>query len=432
MTAPVRSARTRGSRLVRAGIWAGLTGLTVLASATARAQAQGPTLADTATANSVGARSKAAYDPPGIGLGAFTLYPTLAARIEYDDNVFNVENERHSDGRAIIVPGLSFVNAAPDHGLTLRADATLVRYADLSLQNNEQYQVEGQGYLALGEARIDMSGGYGRLTEQAGSLGEAVIGAPNTYTRLAGRAGVTLDLAGITFNASGGAEQFDYRTVHLEDEDVLQNYRDRTAYSISSRLGLRAGSSLRVFVQGYYNWQDYRENFGGLSQNSQGYSVLGGVSFGLTALMSGEISVGYLSQDYDEPGSGTVSGLTYAGRIIWNPTALMTAKLNVDRALEASPYYNQPGVIRDGVDLDLDYELLRNLIVSVTVGYRHYDYFGSDRRDSQFRAGLDARWLIGRNLELGLGLSHRDQSSHGFQARPFTGNAALLSLRIKG
>ena len=397
----------------------------------ARAQEAGTSLADEALASSVGARSKAAYDAPGLPLGGFRFYPRADLRIEYDDNVFNIAPDPRGDAKATFEPGFELVERTPDAGLSVKGQATLTRYADLKVQNNEQYSLEAAGHKAFGPVRLDLSGSYGLLAEMAGTLGDAGIGAPNTYSRLAGRAGLSVALANLTVSLAGGAERFDYRTIRLEGLDVLQNYRDRTATTLGGRASLRLGPALRVFAQGRYNWQDYRQDFGAISQDSQGYALSGGLAFGFSELLSGEVTVGYLSQDYDEPASGTVSGITYSGRLVWNVTTLVTVKLNGARTLEASPFFNQPGVIQDSISLDVDYELLRNLVVSVNTSYLYYDYFGSDRRDRQFRIGANARWLLGDRFEVGLGFSHRDQSSRGFEARPFTGSTALLSVRVK-
>ncbi len=84
------------------------------------------------------------------------------------------------------------------------------------------------------------------------------------------------------------------------------------------------------------------------------------------------------------------------------------------------------------VSLTADYELLRNLIVTGTLGYTRYDYPGLDRLDNRYAAGLGATYLFSRSVGLTLGYSYLRQDSsgiaHGFN---FDDNRLALTLTLQ-
>lgn len=407
------------------------TCLLLLGAPSVRGQTIRPSLADEVMANSVAARSRSNYEPAGISLGAFRLYPSAQAQVNYDDNIYNVGEFVRSDVIATVSPQIRLSGQSTDYRLDMTADASLVRYGTLHSQDNEQYRLAANGLVPLGPVTLDLNGFYSKVPEVRGSVGDVIIGAPNEYTRLGGGGGLSLQLANVAISASGSVDRFDYRPVHLDDVQIPQDYRDHSAYLGVVRLSMATGPAIRVFVQGSYNHQDYLQVSNRADQNSHGYAVTGGISFGVTGLLSAEVSIGRLAQNYDEPSSSSITGFTYSGRFIWNPTTLITVNLRGARSIAPSPYFNQPGIVQDSVNLNVDYELLRNLIISTNVGYLTSDYRGEDREDKLFQLNVNARMLLGRNFEVGLGFNHRNQASKGTDTRPYTGSAVMLSFLAK-
>lgn len=430
---PVRAMRVARATLRRFAIVLAHVCWYAIASCTpAHAQLTGQTLADVADAESVGARWRGAYDPSGIAIGAFTLNSSIEARATYDSNVYNTDAVRRSDKIFNLAPHVDLQTRSPDFDLTLRGDANIQRFASLSAENNEQYDFSADSRISLSRAAgVSLSAFHGRHSELRGTLGDIVVGAPNQYVRTGGEAGAAVDVDGIVLSATGRVEKINYLAVKLGDDTFTQDYRDRTAYTGTLRASARIGPGMRAFVSGDYNKQQYRKDIGADGQDSHGYSVLGGIDFGLTELLSGEIGVGYLEQTYRTGAVRTVGGVTYHGRVMWNVTPLVTATLSGGRTLQQSPFFNQAGIVEDNVALHVDYELLRNLILSFTEAGTFDDYRGINRRDRLYTSDVSARYLLNRGMEAGLRFNHRHQSSSGTSARPYTGTSVTVSLILK-
>lgn len=388
-------------------------------------------LATAAEANSVGARSGANFDPAGIPVGPFRVHASTDVDLAYDDNVYNTETVRLADVIATITPRVQAEATSPGHDLVLAAQGIIQRFGKLDAENSEQYNLTADGRLNIGRPfAITASAFYGRHSELRGTLGDIVVGAPDQYQLGGATATGTAELDNLVLSIGGGLASFNYRPVVLDGSTIAQDYRDRTAYTGDGRAQLQLGSGVQAFAAVHANWQDYKFRVPA-NQNSHGYSAIGGVQFGVTQLISGEIGVGYLSQSYAQAGVPTVGGIAYNGKIVWNLTTLLTVTVRGGRTLQQSPYFDQAGVLEDSFGVHLDYELLRKVIVTLDESGTVDNYRGLARHDRLLVTTFTARYLIDRTFEASLRFDHRDQASRGPAARPYSGNTVSLGLTAR-
>ena len=175
--------------------------------------------------------------------------------------------------------------------------------------------------------------------------------------------------------------------------------------------------AVAVFVGALYD-KSFRPEDDGLPQDADGANVAAGVNFDLTHLARGEISIGYLYQEYDTPNTPSDSGLAFSANVQYFPTELTTISLSGERNSAPSSVAGSPG----GIDLDgsvtVDHELLRNLILSAgaqagKVDYRNYRVLSSfsNRVDTSYGGTLGATYLMNRLVSLDLSYSYKDYSS---------------------
>jgi len=86
--------------------------------------------------------------------------------------------------------------------------------------------------------------------------------------------------------------------------------------------------------------------------------------------------------------------------LAWNPTQLMTVRLDADRTIEDSTL-NQTGRTQDSVKLGLDYEVLRTVIFSPELGFSYNDYSNAVPDDFRFDAGANLEYKMNRYLSVG-------------------------------
>jgi hypothetical protein len=78
-----------------------------------------------------------------------------------------------------------------------------------------------------------------------------------------------------------------------------------------------------------------------------------------------------------------------------------------------------------------DYELLRDLILSVEGAHRTQNYTGIDRRDERWSTGLSAKWLVNRHASVVVNFEHTDQNSSGtVLGQRFSKNVVSAGIRL--
>ncbi len=415
-----------------------LSGLCAVASPALAQNAAPPrpssrTLADVAASETVTARARPEYDAIGIAAGAFRLYPTLQVQSGYDDNIYNVDTGKVSDGLVRIVPRLDARSNWTRHSLTLSTGGQFERYFDRTTENNDQYDIQADGRLdASNTVAINGSGLYARRVEPRGTLGDILIAGDRIrYDLGMVRLSATSAFGRLLFTAGGTYSSFNYLPVRLGGVSVTQDYRDRDEATALLRADYVVGPGIRAFVSGNFNNQNYQQSLAGSDQDSKGYAVLGGMVFGVNEFISGEIGIGYLKQYYGQSGLPDIGGFSYNARVIWNPTPLMTVTGTAARTIQQSPFINQSGILQDSLGVNVDYELLRSLILSASGQLVSNDYQDLNRSDRLWSLEGRARYLVNRWMEASVSVNHRFQTTSNALGREYAGSSILLGITLK-
>ena len=134
----------------------------------------------------------------------------------------------------------------------------------------------------------------------------------------------------------------------------------------------------------------------GHTLDSQGYRALSGITVGLSNLITGEFGAGYVQQRFDDPSIGTIEGPSYRARLTWRPTRLLDVHFNAEQIVTQTSDTSATGVLANAVQLGLDYELRRNVIVSLAGGYENDRFFGQLRKDNVLTSDTRVKYLINR------------------------------------
>jgi hypothetical protein len=392
------------------------------------------TLADVAASEAVLARARPAYDPLGIKVGGFELFPTLQTQTGYDDNIYNIDKGRIADGFVRISPRVEARSNWSRNYLALSTGGQFERYFSRSGENNDQYDVQANGrYDASNDVAISANGLYARRVEPRGTLGDIIVSGDRIRYDV-GTAGLTATGAfgRLQLTLGGTYSNFNYLPTRVNGVSVSQDNRDRDEVTALLRGEYVISPGVRTFVSGSFNNERYSKSVFGADQTSKGFSGLGGVVFGVNEFISGEIGIGYLKEYYRQKGLPDIGGFTYNARAIWNPTPLLTVTASAARTIEQSPFINQSGVLQDSVGANIDYELLRNLILSLNGQFVSNDYQDLSRKDRLWFAEARARYLVNRWIEAGLSISHRFQTTSSIVlGRKYAGSSILLGITLK-
>lgn len=358
------------------------------------------------------------YEAAGLRLGAFFLFPKLTTAAETNSNIYGVSAGEQSDVIVHVQPDFSLESGWSRHALNVYGGASLNRYLDYDGENSDDWKLGVAGRLDI-QRNASLSAGLEtrEMTEARTSTSSpAAAASPITYaTTLARLAGV------YEFNRlklSGGVEslKYDYEDGRTTLGAVVdQDDRDRTVTQITGRADYAVSPDTAFFLQATSNERDYRMGIPAIvdPKDSSGYTVLVGANFELSNLVRGEIAAGYLSQDYDQVVYKDVDGFGARAEVEWFVTPLATVTVSGARSVEDSGIVGAAGYLSNSGQVKIDYEAMRNVIVTGRAGYSTDDFQGIDRTDDRWDLGLSADYLLNRNVGISVGYSFQRQESAG-------------------
>jgi hypothetical protein len=165
------------------------------------------------------------------------------------------------------------------------------------------------------------------------------------------------------------------------------------------------------FVEGAVDLRDLDDaaDDNGFRRDSEGYEILVGATLDVSGVTFVELSGGYRRQAFDDPRLDDAAGFSFDGRVVWNPTDLLSLTARARRLVRETTVSNASSAFTSVFALSADYELLDNLVLNARLGYEIEDFQGIDREDDLLTFDLGARYLVGPNFSLG--------ATYGFESR---------------
>lgn len=381
-------------------------------------------------------RALPSYLGPGLHFGGFMLYPKLQLSESYDTNIFATEEREKNSFITTVNPELRLQSLWSRHDLHLTAGANIGRYHDPTfgpVLDFEDYYFGGGGRLDITRAlgfSLDIN--YQRLHERPGTPDTVVGKRVTEYHTVQTEGRLRFKPARFGIELFGSHNYLDYSDTPTSGPFSINNDdRDRHLFEGGMRLSYDLFPGYAAFIEGSYNVRRYdrRPDDFGFDRNSSGWRVRSGIRLDLTALITGELYAGYLSQDYEDRQFNTIRGVDGGLRLIWTPTQLTAVIPYVERTARETIFPGTPGSLTLRAGVDLQHELRRNLLLTGGFSYLNQDYEGIGRNDNYFAAnfGIDYRFnprLFGR---LGYSLLRRESS---FPREDFTRHAGTLQLGL--
>ncbi|WP_454625483.1 outer membrane beta-barrel protein [Bradyrhizobium cenepequi] len=343
-------------------------------------------------------RLQPGYEPVGIRSGSWMFNPSLITGGFFDSNVFASNTDIRSDVAAVVEPQLRAHTLWERHGIDLKLNAQETVYKENSSLNQTNASLKGNGWIdiahdmaLLGSFQVaHLNEGVGSLSSPANAI------APTPYNLYSGDVSFRKEFNRLTTSVGFRTDSYDFgSTVSQDGRTINQDARDGQIYSLHSRIDYAFSETLGWFVGAEGNVRDLRgQPLQPLS--SQGYRALTGVTFGLTRLFTGEIGVGYVQQRFVDPTIGTIEGPTYRARLTWSPTRMIDVHFNAEQIVTQTSDTSATGVLANAVQLALDYELRRNVIVSLAGAFESDRFFGQPRKDQVTTSDARVKYLLNR------------------------------------
>lgn len=415
----------------------GLCAFTALTLSPMFAHAQDGGNFDRSRSVSVLQRPHPEYDALGIHLGGFFLYPRLETALSYDDNIFSTDTNKVSDTYASVAARAQLNSDWSRHALAAQAYVLTDQYFNRTTESHTDYGANVNGRLDIVRGS-DATGsiGFDRLTEPRYSIEETqVLRDPLRYD--AANAGVTAEKEFNRLRISGSYNWNNYRYddgVTPGGVIVSQNYRDRDQQSYSARVDYAVSPDTSIYLVGTGNTVSYATNITSITdRDSNGFHVDGGADFDLTDLMRGHLQVGYLDQSFSNKTLyPNLKGVSASANVDYFLTPIATINVHANRSFQSTGIVNAAGYTSTGGGAEIDYELLRNVILTGKFDYEGDTFSGIDRKDTRYTTVVSGTYLLNRHVGVTGSFTHFTQNSNGALAGiDFAINRVDLKLTLR-
>ena len=343
------------------------------------------------------------YDPTGVRLGSFKLFPTIEADEIFNDNVNATSNAIGKQAGFIqqIRPTLDLRSDWANHMLNVYAKGGFGFFSVDSSLNNFQDVSAGV------DGRIDIQRDWNIYGGASWNRRHEEFGTPNTVTGV----GLPVTVYNQTIANLGYFQKFNRISARLDTrfdnyvyfnnglglaEGVIPNSdRNRNEFREALRLGYEFLPGFEFWVRGGFNQRIYRQDSFGVDRSSNGFDAVGGILIDLGGITAIEVFGGYLQQNYVSGAFPTVSVPTFGLTGYWNPLQELWVKPFVRRTVDESALTASAAYINTTAGVDVTYNMRPNIRLDAHADYAIADYTslsgGSSNQYDQyytFRAGV--------------------------------------------
>jgi hypothetical protein len=400
--------------------------------------------AQTAKTESVLGRPRPDFDPLGIELdevlnrvgildqktvqekrsplASFIVSPVTELEMRGQSNIFRTEHDTKADEIFSVRPSLAISSDWNNHALNFRVAGDIGRYFHHDGENYEDVRTGAGGRLDVSDTfALDIDTRFERVHEMRGVPEDVGFRFPPVNMETVGlKGGARYQADLLLLHLKGKIDHL----VHKDGDPATTPLRDRNEAEVGLRTGWELSPGTMLFVEPTLNSRVYDHEFDsiGTRQGSQGYRALVGVSWDVSGVTFIEAAIGWLRQNYDEPGFEPTQGPSVDVKAIWNPTEVMTLTANIQRRVEDStsvdPLTGRPqptsGVLISQATLGFDYEFLENLIFSTKFDLSDQQFEGGSpkRKDFVVTGSLGFDYRIGNKWYARLGYDTIRRSSN--------------------
>ena len=290
-----------------------------------------------------------------------------------------------------------------------RVDVT--RNTKINLESRLRVSTDNPGSpdIQAGLARYPLTTSYG------GSLG-----ATQTFNRL--------DLT-----LTGTADRATYQDSTLTNGvRVVNEDRNYNQYGASLRAAYELTPGIKPFVEGAFDQRhhDISVDRSGIRRDSHGKTLRAGSTFELTRKLTGEISAGMQTRDYDDPSLRRLTGMLVDASLVWAATPLTNVKLLAKSSVNESTQANVSGVIAREYGVEVNHDLRRWLTLTGKFGVTNSLYQGSTREDNSYAASAAFVYKLTRTTQV-KGEARREWLKSSINGSDYTANVFTLGLRFQ-
>lgn len=356
--------------------------------------------------------------PNYYSIGDFRLQATADVSEYYDTNIFSTRNNTIDDFITTVSPGVSLQSNWDEHGLNVKAGGTVGRHSEYGGEDYEDYYIGTDAFFDI-DKLTKIFGGlqYNHLHESRESPDDVFGNEPTEYDLIEGHLGARHQWQNTALQIGGTLQDYNYDDVNSDSGLINNDDRDRGEYEFGARLSRSAKQLGTTFVQGIYNTRDYENavDDSGFNRDSNGWGAGIGSQFSPGKDMSLEMAVGWLLQQYDDPGFSNISTPDADILFSWQVSPATKAGFTLGRKINETTLSGASGYVSTDSKVNLSHYMTKDVVLDVHANYSKNDYKGVARVDDLVGVGFGERYYFMPNFytEVGYDFLHRDSDQAG-------------------
>jgi hypothetical protein len=372
-------------------------------------------------------RPQPEYDSPGLHYGGFILNPSLDITEEYNSNIYGLPIVR-SDFITTMTPAIDVTSTWNSNAFGFHAEGDIAKHMQFVHDDTTNAIVQANGRLDIfHDQTLSLQAGYQALHEDRSSPDaiaqsiQAGVGplalTPTPFSVLNGQFDYVYSPSRLGLELIGNINKYAFSNVGTQTGGlVINSDQNREEYTLTPRVSYNFDPNFKLFVQASGDIRNYDtardaspDHF---KRSSSGYGMAVGSVFDIDRVVTGQFYVGYTSEDYDDPRLSSIDGIAFGGSVLWNVTQLTSLKLSATRSTQETILAGASGLFDTTVELSVQHEFLRNVLISLGVTLDDADYRGIRQTDDTYGINAAVRWKINRYMTAGANVIYTKRSSN--------------------
>jgi hypothetical protein len=339
------------------------------------------------------------YDPIGIRIGSFVMFPELELGGSWYSNVFRAPNAA-SDGALDLKPSTRLVSNWARHALEFRGNASLSYFDEFDTENDQSYLAEARGRLDITRrTNVQALVSYEQAPESRSALDASSVGTRSEQSIGRGELALNHRFNRLSLQFRGSVADFAYGDT--KDLGVTTSNEDRNYRQTEElvRATWEFKPTLSVFTEVAVNQRAYETvaSTDLIERSSDGQRYRVGVSFGNTGqVLRGEISLGYGVQTPDDSRLDAVDGLIFDANATWRASELTSFLLTARSDVSETTTPGVGGAFSRSVGIEARHSLRRYLVASAGLIYSTQDSQDGVIDESELTATLGLEYFANR------------------------------------
>jgi hypothetical protein len=377
------------------------------------------------------------FDPVGLRVGDIDVKPYVEQDVGYASNPLGATSAPKGSGLETTEAGAAWQSQWSRNDFHGQLKGGYTDYFETPDASGAYGSGTVDGRIdATRDLAFDAEGRFSVLPQPLSNFGVTIPGGGSPYIETA-TWGATLGgvqkFGDLSIGLHGAFDQQSYQNAPLSATDAqnlsADDYED---WSLKLKTAYRVSEAVSPYVEVDVDTRRYANGLDalGYEADSDGLSVLAGVTVSFSQMLNGELALGYGERSYQDPRLPHASAPLIDASLIWTATPLTTLTLKANTAINDAIIANASADINHSYSIDLSHALTRQFTLGLTGTYGTDEYVGNSQTDQTWSVAAKAEYHITRDIVFKVTATHSAYVSNE-PGQNSTNNMVMVGVKLQ-